>query len=125
MYKELNLTSTINCVLYNLGSLNEKGFLIKLAKKIEYFLLDLLLSKMLLINKNLSCTNKILTIISIYKLDIVNTNNNFTRIRKTITSCFFLYAIRKDLQESYQILVESQPIYIHPIITSIKMNKKN
>ncbi len=49
-----------------------------------------------------------------YKLDVVSTGKNFTRIRKAIAAGFFFHAARKDPQEGYRTLVENQPVYIHP-----------
>lgn len=57
---------------------------------------------------------QLLTIMDRYKLDVVSTGKNFTKIRKAITAGFFFHAARKDPQEGYKTLVENQPVYIHP-----------
>ncbi|KAB9105013.1 hypothetical protein FH972_026973 [Carpinus fangiana] len=57
---------------------------------------------------------QLLSIMDKYKLDIVNSGRNSTKIKKAITAGFFFHAARKDPQEGYRTLVENQPVYIHP-----------
>ncbi|KAF5740832.1 pre-mRNA-splicing factor ATP-dependent RNA helicase [Tripterygium wilfordii] len=57
---------------------------------------------------------QLLAIMDKYKLDIVSSGKNVTKIRKAITAGFFFHAARKDPQEGYKTLVENQPVYIHP-----------
>eukprot|EP00249_Psilotum_nudum_P023176 c28773_g1_i1 orf=661-4329(-) len=57
---------------------------------------------------------QLLMIMDRYKLDVVSSGKNFTRIRKAMCAGFFFHAARKDPQEGYRTLVENQPVYIHP-----------
>ncbi|XP_019173426.1 PREDICTED: probable pre-mRNA-splicing factor ATP-dependent RNA helicase DEAH5 [Ipomoea nil] len=57
---------------------------------------------------------QLLSIMDKYKLDVVSTGKNFTKIRRAIAAGFFFHAARKDPQEGYRTLVENQPVYIHP-----------
>lgn len=49
-----------------------------------------------------------------HKLDVVSAGKNTVRIQKTICSGFFRNAAKKDPQEGYRTLVDSQVVYIHP-----------
>lgn len=49
-----------------------------------------------------------------HKLDVVSAGKNIVRIQKTICSGFFRNAAKKDPQEGYRTLVDSQVVYIHP-----------
>ncbi|RVE54979.1 hypothetical protein evm_000346 [Chilo suppressalis] len=50
----------------------------------------------------------------VHKLDVVSAGKNTVRIQKTICSGFFRNAAKKDPQEGYRTLVDSQVVYIHP-----------
>lgn len=49
-----------------------------------------------------------------HKLDVVSAGKNTVRIQKTVCSGFFRNAAKKDPQEGYRTLVDSQVVYIHP-----------
>jgi ATP-dependent RNA helicase DHX8/PRP22 len=49
-----------------------------------------------------------------YKMDIVSAGKNTLKIRKCIVAGFFMNAAKKDAQEGYKTVVESQPVFIHP-----------
>uniref|UniRef100_A0A2P2I5T5 RNA helicase n=1 Tax=Hirondellea gigas TaxID=1518452 RepID=A0A2P2I5T5_9CRUS len=49
-----------------------------------------------------------------HKLDMVSCGKNVARAQKTICSGFFRNASKKDPQEGYRTLVDSQVVYIHP-----------
>ena len=49
-----------------------------------------------------------------HKLDVVSCGKNTARVQKTILSGFFRNAAKKDPQEGYRTLVDSQVVYIHP-----------
>lgn len=49
-----------------------------------------------------------------HKLDVVSAAKNTVRVQKTICSGFFRNAAKKDPQEGYRTLVDSQVVYIHP-----------
>ncbi|XP_074578880.1 putative pre-mRNA-splicing factor ATP-dependent RNA helicase DEAH5, partial [Curcuma longa] len=57
---------------------------------------------------------QLLTIMDRYKLDVVCSGKNFTKIRKAITAGFFFQAAKKDPQVGYRTQVENQPVFIHP-----------
>ena len=63
--------------LYNLGALDEEGLLTKLGQKMAEFPLEPPLSKMLLANVDLGCSDEILTIIA-----MIQTGNLFYRPRE-------------------------------------------
>lgn len=54
------------------------------------------------------------TIFERYKFAIHSCNNDFPRIRKTITAGFFANAAKKDPHEGYQTLIDAHQVYIHP-----------
>lgn len=49
-----------------------------------------------------------------HKLDVVSCGKATARVQKTILSGFFRNAAKKDPQEGYRTLVDSQVVYIHP-----------
>ena len=49
-----------------------------------------------------------------HKLDVVSCGKNTARVQKAICSGFFRNAAKKDPQEGYRTLVDSQVVYIHP-----------
>ncbi|CAG0902485.1 unnamed protein product, partial [Cyprideis torosa] len=49
-----------------------------------------------------------------HKLDVVSCGKNTARVQKAICSGFFRNASKKDPQEGYRTLVDSQVVYIHP-----------
>jgi ATP-dependent RNA helicase DHX8/PRP22 len=49
-----------------------------------------------------------------YKMDIISAGKNTLKVRKCIVAGFFMNAAKKDAQEGYKTVVESQPVYIHP-----------
>eukprot|EP00954_Amorphochlora_amoebiformis_P005353 422420-Amorphochlora_amoeboformis.AAC.1 len=49
-----------------------------------------------------------------YRLPIDSCGKNWNRLRKAITSGYFMNAAKKDPQEGYKTLVEGQPVYVHP-----------
>ncbi|KAG5672584.1 hypothetical protein PVAND_002700 [Polypedilum vanderplanki] len=57
---------------------------------------------------------QLLGIMDRHKLDVVSAGKNSVRIQKTICSGFFRNAAKKDPQEGYRTLVDSQVVYIHP-----------
>ncbi|KAK9941383.1 hypothetical protein M0R45_017988 [Rubus argutus] len=63
--------------LYSLGALDEEGFLTRLGRKMAEFPLDPPLSKMLLANVDLGCSDEIMTIIA-----MIQTGNVFYRPRE-------------------------------------------
>ncbi|EDW77060.2 uncharacterized protein Dwil_GK22168 [Drosophila willistoni] len=57
---------------------------------------------------------QLLGIMDRHKLDVVSAGKNSVRIQKAICSGFFRNAAKKDPQEGYRTLVDSQVVYIHP-----------
>ncbi|XP_054717545.1 ATP-dependent RNA helicase DHX8-like [Uloborus diversus] len=57
---------------------------------------------------------QLLGVMDRHKLDIVSCGKNTSRIQKTICSSFFRNSAKKDPQEGYRTLVDSQVVYIHP-----------
>lgn len=57
---------------------------------------------------------QLLGIMDKYKLDVMSCGKNTVQIRKAITSGYFKHAARRDPQEGYKTLVETQPVYLHP-----------
>ena len=51
---------------------------------------------------------QLLTIMDRYKLEISSAGRNYTRIRKAITSGYFMHAAKKDPQEGYKTMDEGQ-----------------
>lgn len=49
-----------------------------------------------------------------HKLDVVSCGKAVARVQKTICSGFFRNAAKKDPQEGYRTLTDSQIVYIHP-----------
>mmetsp|Transcript_22696 Transcript_22696/g.31742 ORF Transcript_22696/g.31742 Transcript_22696/m.31742 type:complete len:423 (+) Transcript_22696:3-1271(+) len=49
-----------------------------------------------------------------YRLPIESCGKNWNRLRKAITSGYFMNAAKKDPQEGYKTIVEGQPVYVHP-----------
>ena len=49
-----------------------------------------------------------------HKLDVFSCGKNTARVQKAICSGFFRNAAKKDPQEGYRTLVDSQVVYIHP-----------
>ena len=49
-----------------------------------------------------------------YRLPVESCGKAFGRLRKAITSGYFMNAAKKDPQEGYKTLVENQPVYVHP-----------
>lgn len=57
---------------------------------------------------------QLLGIMDRHKLDVVSAGKNSVRVQKAICSGFFRNAAKKDPQEGYRTLVDSQVVYIHP-----------
>jgi ATP-dependent RNA helicase DHX8/PRP22 len=57
---------------------------------------------------------QMLGIMDRHKLDVVSCGKNTARVQKAILSGFFGNAAKKDPQEGYRTLVDSQVVYIHP-----------
>ncbi|GJQ85215.1 hypothetical protein Trydic_g13056 [Trypoxylus dichotomus] len=57
---------------------------------------------------------QLLGIMDRHKLDVVSAEKNTVRVQKAICSGFFRNAAKKDPQEGYRTLVDSQVVYIHP-----------
>jgi len=57
---------------------------------------------------------QLLGIMDRHKLDVVSASKNTVRIQKAVCSGFFRNAAKKDPQEGYRTLVDSQVVYIHP-----------
>ncbi|EDW60133.1 ATP-dependent RNA helicase DHX8 [Drosophila virilis] len=57
---------------------------------------------------------QLLGIMDRHKLDVVSAGKNSVRIQKAVCSGFFRNAAKKDPQEGYRTLVDSQVVYIHP-----------
>lgn len=57
---------------------------------------------------------QLLGIMDRHKLDVVSAEKNTVRVQKAICSGFFRNAGKKDPQEGYRTLVDSQVVYIHP-----------
>ncbi|KAF7995038.1 hypothetical protein HCN44_004510 [Aphidius gifuensis] len=57
---------------------------------------------------------QLLGIMDRHKLDVVKAGKNTVRVQKAVCSGFFRNAAKKDPQEGYRTLVDSQVVYIHP-----------
>ncbi|XP_067003778.2 ATP-dependent RNA helicase DHX8 [Anabrus simplex] len=57
---------------------------------------------------------QLLGIMDRHKLDVVSAGKSTVRIQKAVCSGFFRNAAKKDPQEGYRTLVDSQVVYIHP-----------
>ncbi|KAL0266728.1 UNVERIFIED_CONTAM: hypothetical protein PYX00_009196 [Menopon gallinae] len=57
---------------------------------------------------------QLLGIMDRHKLDVVSAGKNTVRVQKCVCSGFFRNAAKKDPQEGYRTLVDSQVVYIHP-----------
>lgn len=57
---------------------------------------------------------QLLGIMDRHKLDVVTCGKNTAKVQKAICSGFFRNAAKKDPQEGYRTLVDSQVVYIHP-----------
>ncbi|EDS35805.1 ATP-dependent RNA helicase DHX8 [Culex quinquefasciatus] len=57
---------------------------------------------------------QLLGIMDRHKLDVVSAGKSTMRVQKAICSGFFRNAAKKDPQEGYRTLVDSQVVYIHP-----------
>ncbi|XP_041365448.1 ATP-dependent RNA helicase DHX8-like isoform X2 [Gigantopelta aegis] len=57
---------------------------------------------------------QMLGIMDRHKLDVVSCGKNTTKVQKAICSGFFRNAAKKDPQEGYRTIVDSQVVYIHP-----------
>ncbi|XP_054285604.1 ATP-dependent RNA helicase DHX8-like [Macrosteles quadrilineatus] len=57
---------------------------------------------------------QLLGIMDRHKLDVVSAAKNTVRVQKCVCSGFFRNAAKKDPQEGYRTLVDSQVVYIHP-----------
>jgi ATP-dependent RNA helicase DHX8/PRP22 len=57
---------------------------------------------------------QLLTIMERYKLPILQSMGDFSKIRKAICAGFFAHAARRDPKEGYKTLVEGQSVFIHP-----------
>lgn len=49
-----------------------------------------------------------------YRLSVVSSGRNQSKIRKAICSGFFFHTAKKDPQEGYKTLVDNHTVYIHP-----------
>eukprot|EP00106_Octopus_bimaculoides_P006059 XP_014773501.1 PREDICTED: ATP-dependent RNA helicase DHX8-like [Octopus bimaculoides] len=177
--------------LHALSALDDEGLLTRLGRRMAEFPLEPMLSKMLIMSVHLSCSDEILTIVSMlsvqnvfyrpkdkqaladqrkakfhqpegdhltllavynswrnnkfsspwcyenfvqirtlkraqdvrkqmlgimdrHKLDVVSCGKHTAHVQKAICSGFFRNAAKKDPQEGYRTLVDSQMVYIHP-----------
>jgi len=177
--------------LHSLSALDDEGFLTRLGRRMAEFPLEPMLSKMLIMSVHLSCSDEVLTVVSMlsvqnvfyrpkdkqaladskkakfnqaegdhltllavynswknnkfsnawcyenfvqmrtlkraqdvrkqllgimdrHKLDVVSCGKNIAQVQKAICSGFFRHAAKKDPQEGYRTLVDSQVVYIHP-----------
>ena len=57
---------------------------------------------------------QMLGIMDRHKLDVVSCGKSTARVQKAVLSGFFRHAAKKDPQEGYRTLVDSQLVYIHP-----------
>lgn len=57
---------------------------------------------------------QLLNIMDRHRLDIISCGKSTTRIQQSICSGFFRNAAKKDPQEGYRTVVDSQVVYIHP-----------
>ncbi|XP_066599381.1 ATP-dependent RNA helicase DHX8 [Prorops nasuta] len=57
---------------------------------------------------------QLLGIMDRHKLDVVSAGKNTVRVQKAVCSGFFRNAAKKDPQEGYRTLADSQVVYIHP-----------
>ncbi|XP_044754527.1 ATP-dependent RNA helicase DHX8 [Coccinella septempunctata] len=57
---------------------------------------------------------QLLGIMDRHRLDVVSAEKNAVRVQKAVCSGFFRNAAKKDPQEGYRTLVDSQVVYIHP-----------
>ena len=57
---------------------------------------------------------QLLAIMDRYKLEISSCGKNYVKVRKAITSGFFMHAAKKDPQEGYKTMDEGQVVYIPP-----------
>jgi ATP-dependent RNA helicase DHX8/PRP22 len=57
---------------------------------------------------------QLVTIMERYHLPVQSCGRNYDRVRKAVTGGYFVNSAKKDPQEGYKTLVESQPVYIHP-----------
>eukprot|EP00048_Salpingoeca_helianthica_P021580 m.13180 g.13180 ORF g.13180 m.13180 type:complete len:1189 (+) comp6142_c0_seq1:134-3700(+) len=57
---------------------------------------------------------QMLGIMDRHKLDVISCGRNFKQIQKAITSGFFRNAAKKDPQEGYKTMVDSQAVFVHP-----------
>ncbi|XP_043198767.1 ATP-dependent RNA helicase DHX8-like [Amphibalanus amphitrite] len=57
---------------------------------------------------------QLMSIMDRHKLDVVSCGKNVARVQKAVCSGFFRNAAKKDPQEGYRTLVDSQNVYIHP-----------
>ncbi|TVU09025.1 hypothetical protein EJB05_42464, partial [Eragrostis curvula] len=57
---------------------------------------------------------QLLEIMDKYKLDVVSSGNDSTKIGKALAAGFFFHAARKDPKGGYRTLADNQQVYIHP-----------
>eukprot|EP00727_Mastigamoeba_balamuthi_P000424 m51a1_g10379 putative probable pre-mrna-splicing factor atp-dependent rna helicase-like (1156) ;mRNA; f:25269-30444 len=57
---------------------------------------------------------QLLTIMDRYRLEVASCGRNYNLVRKAITSGFFSHAAKKEPQEGYKTVAETQTVYIHP-----------
>jgi ATP-dependent RNA helicase DHX8/PRP22 len=57
---------------------------------------------------------QLLEIMDKYKLDVVSSRNDSTKIGKALAAGFFFHAARKDPKGGYRTLTDNQQVYIHP-----------
>jgi ATP-dependent RNA helicase DHX8/PRP22 len=57
---------------------------------------------------------QLVSIMERYRLPVVSCGRHVHRVCRAICSGYFMHAAKKDPQEGYKTLVESQPVYIHP-----------
>ncbi|KRY14300.1 putative pre-mRNA-splicing factor ATP-dependent RNA helicase mog-5 [Trichinella patagoniensis] len=57
---------------------------------------------------------QLLGIMDRHRLDMISCGKNMQKVQKAICSGFFRNAAKKDPQEGYRTLVDSQTVYIHP-----------
>ncbi|GJN34271.1 hypothetical protein PR202_gb22920 [Eleusine coracana subsp. coracana] len=57
---------------------------------------------------------QLLEIMDKYKLDVVSSGNDSTKIGKALAAGFFFHSARKDPKGGYRTLADNQQVYIHP-----------
>uniref|UniRef100_A0A1B0CY45 RNA helicase n=1 Tax=Lutzomyia longipalpis TaxID=7200 RepID=A0A1B0CY45_LUTLO len=104
--------------LHSLSALDDEGLLTRLGRRMAEFPLEPNLSKMLIMSVALNCSDEVLTIVSMLSVQNVSTGPtdkpNPWLIRRRPNQSSRRNAAKKDPQEGYRTLVDSQVVYIHP-----------